>query len=90
MRAAMKSLKMQALGISVRSQKEAIAASAERQSVEDELKGVTAQLQVGGCHRVCIGVRLVHCNCNVHHVHYVIVTYMAVVSDLRILTCLVQ
>lgn len=37
----------QDLNISVRSQKEATITSAERLSVEDEVKGVAAQLQVG-------------------------------------------
>lgn len=47
MRKAMKSLKQQALEISVRSQKEADAATEVRKTVEDTLKTISAELQVG-------------------------------------------
>ncbi|MEW5298986.1 MAG: hypothetical protein WDW36_002047 [Sanguina aurantia] len=46
MRKAMKSLKQQALEISVRSQREADAATEVRRTVEDSLKAISAELQV--------------------------------------------
>lgn len=89
MRDAMKSLKMQALEISVRSQKEADVASAERKSLEDELKGVAAQLQVRGYHRVG-GSEMLTATVACVHCCYVIIICIAVVADLQSFTRLSQ